>query len=69
MVEKDRKVFHDQEPQLSADTLRGYKEGIVDLLHPGESVFGALRRLGGLEVRNPSTYNTAIFIFRLSMVP
>ncbi|KAK9915257.1 hypothetical protein WJX75_006773 [Coccomyxa subellipsoidea] len=51
MVEKDRKVFHDQEPQLSADTLRGYKEGIVDLLHPGESVFGALRRLGGLEGR------------------
>lgn len=41
----------DLEPQLSADTLRGYKEGIVDLLRPGESVFGALRRLAGLEVR------------------
>ncbi|BDA43366.1 probable CD2 antigen cytoplasmic tail-binding protein 2 at N-terminal half [Coccomyxa sp. Obi] len=39
------------EPQLSADTLRGYKEGIVDLLQPGESVFGALRRLAGLEGR------------------
>lgn len=40
----------DLEPHLSADTLRGYKEGIVDLLLPGESVFGALRRLAGLEV-------------------
>ena len=40
----------DVEPQLSADTLRGYKEGIVDLLQPSESVFGALRRLAGLQV-------------------
>ncbi len=48
----------DLEPQLSADTLRGYKEGIVDLLQPGESVFGALRRLAGLEVVSPSRAQT-----------
>ena len=34
---------------LDASTLRGYKEGVVNLLHPGETVLGALRRLGGLQ--------------------
>lgn len=36
--------------QLSNEALRCYKEGLVDLLHPGESVFNALRRLGNLQV-------------------
>lgn len=36
---------------LDAATLRGYKEGVVDLLRAGESVLGALRRLGGLQAR------------------
>lgn len=50
-IEESRQASnHEDHPQLSADTLRGYKEGIVDLLQPCESVFGALRRLGGLQV-------------------
>ena len=39
---------------LDASTLRGYKEGVVDLLHVGETVFGALRRLGGLQASPPT---------------
>ncbi len=35
---------------LSSEALRCYKEGLVDLLRPGESVFDALRRLGNLQV-------------------
>ena len=34
------------EERLDADVLRAYKESLVDLLQSGESVFGALRRLG-----------------------
>jgi hypothetical protein len=42
----------DTEQPLQPDVgaLRGYKEGLIDLLHPGESAFEALRRLGGLQV-------------------
>lgn len=40
-------------PRPDQDALRGYKEGIIDLLCPGESVFEALRRLGGLHVSLP----------------
>jgi hypothetical protein len=37
--------------QLDREAVRGYKEGLIGLLHPGECVFQALRRLGGLHVR------------------
>ena len=36
----------------SNEALRCYKEGLIDLLRPGESVFYALRRLGNLQVNS-----------------
>ncbi len=47
---------HDAEPPPeppSNQALRCYKEGLIDLLRPGESVFDALRRLGNLQVTPP----------------
>ena len=40
----------EQPGPLSNEALRCYKEGLIDLLRPGESVFDALRRLGNLQV-------------------
>ena len=41
-----------QQPEpLSDEALRCYKEGLVDLLRPGETVLSALRRMGNLQVR------------------
>ena len=39
-----------QPEPLSDEALRCYKEGLVDLLRPGESVLSALRRLGNPQV-------------------
>lgn len=46
---------HEAEPPgpPSSEALRCYKEGLIDLLRPGESVFDALRRLGNLQVNSP----------------
>ena len=45
---------HEVEPPEppSNEALRCYKEGLIDLLRPGESVFDALRRLGNLQVNS-----------------
>ena len=40
-----------QPAPLSDEALRCYKEGLVDLLRPGETVLSALRRMGNLQVR------------------
>ena len=39
-----------QAEPLSDEALRCYKEGLVDLLRPGETVLSALRRMGNLQV-------------------
>ena len=40
----------EQAEPLSDGALRCYKEGLVDLLRPGETVLSALRRMGNLQV-------------------
>ena len=49
MLQRSLQEAEPPEP-LSNEALRCYKEGLVDLLRPGESVFDALRRLGNLQV-------------------
>ena len=48
------RASHEVEPPEtpSNEALRCYKEGLIDLLRPGESVFDALRRLGNLQVNS-----------------
>ena len=49
MLQRTSQEAEPAEP-LSNEALRCYKEGLIDLLRPGEAVFDALRRLGNLQV-------------------
>ena len=56
-MQEAQQAAQEAEP-LSDGALRCYKEGLVDLLRPGETVLSALRRMGNLQVRLMRAHST-----------